>query len=199
MAGAVFGISQKHDEIIPFLDWARSRSPKVVCEIGTDACGNSFLISQALQSVECFIGLDIFVTNWYLLRDLARDLQEVHAINGSSYAPPTVASVQRFLGGRKIDLLFIDGDHSYEGGKKDFLAYRGLVRDGGIIAFHDIVPDHGQRFGIKTAGYAGEVPLLWSRLKDAYPSREFVEAQGQDGCGIGALEYSAVRVLPAQF
>jgi hypothetical protein len=174
LAGATFGIAQKHDEIIPFLDWVRSTSPKVICEIGTQTCGNSFLLSQALPSAECFIGLDLFVQNWYLLRDLARRNQQLHALNGSSYDSDTLARVKRFLGGRQIDLLFIDGDHSYEGAKKDFLAYRDLVREGGIIAFHDIVPDHGTRLGIQSTGYAGEVPVLWKRLKDTYPSREFV-------------------------
>lgn len=37
----------------------------------------------------------------------------------------------------KISLLFIDGDHSYEGVKKDFDLYSGKVSVGGYIAFHD--------------------------------------------------------------
>jgi predicted O-methyltransferase YrrM len=41
----------------------------------------------------------------------------------------------------KVDFLFIDADHSYEGVKKDFEMYSPLVRKGGIIAFHDIIPD----------------------------------------------------------
>jgi len=35
------------------------------------------------------------------------------------------------------DLLFIDGDHSYEGVKQDWVMYSPLVRKGGIVAFHD--------------------------------------------------------------
>ena len=42
-----------------------------------------------------------------------------------------------FEGG--IDLLFIDGDHRHEGVMADWLLYHNLVRDGGIIAFHDAV------------------------------------------------------------
>jgi hypothetical protein len=36
-----------------------------------------------------------------------------------------------------IDLLFIDGDHSYEGVKKDFDLYSKLVSPHGIILIHD--------------------------------------------------------------
>ena len=37
----------------------------------------------------------------------------------------------------KIDLLFIDGDHSYEGVKKDFDLYSQIMNDKGIIIIHD--------------------------------------------------------------
>ena len=37
----------------------------------------------------------------------------------------------------KIDFLFIDGDHSYEGVKKDFELYSSIVNDNGIIVIHD--------------------------------------------------------------
>ena len=37
----------------------------------------------------------------------------------------------------KIDLLFIDGDHSYEGVKKDFELYSKLISDNGMILIHD--------------------------------------------------------------
>jgi hypothetical protein len=37
----------------------------------------------------------------------------------------------------KIDFLFIDGDHSYEGVKKDFELYSTILSDNGIIIIHD--------------------------------------------------------------
>lgn len=40
----------------------------------------------------------------------------------------------------KIDFLFIDGDHSYEGVKKDFLLYSKLLSEHGIIMIHDTDP-----------------------------------------------------------
>lgn len=37
----------------------------------------------------------------------------------------------------QIDMLFIDGDHSYEGCKMDFDLYFPLIKKSGIIIFHD--------------------------------------------------------------
>jgi predicted O-methyltransferase YrrM len=39
-----------------------------------------------------------------------------------------------------VDFIFIDGDHSYEGLKNDWLAWTPLVASGGIVALHDSVP-----------------------------------------------------------
>lgn len=38
---------------------------------------------------------------------------------------------------RKIDLLWIDGDHSYAGVKRDIEDWLPLVKKGGIVCFHD--------------------------------------------------------------
>lgn len=37
----------------------------------------------------------------------------------------------------KVDLLFIDGDHSYQGVKQDFKIWNKIVNPGGIIVFDD--------------------------------------------------------------
>jgi hypothetical protein len=41
----------------------------------------------------------------------------------------------------KIDFLFIDGDHSYEGVKKDFELYSKLLSNNGVIILHDSDPN----------------------------------------------------------
>jgi MMP 1-O-methyltransferase len=40
---------------------------------------------------------------------------------------------------REIDLLFIDGDHSYDAVKLDFLQWSTFVRPGGYVCFHDVI------------------------------------------------------------
>jgi predicted O-methyltransferase YrrM len=37
----------------------------------------------------------------------------------------------------ELDFVFVDGDHSYEGVKKDFDTYATKLKSGGIIALHD--------------------------------------------------------------
>lgn len=39
-----------------------------------------------------------------------------------------------------IDLLFIDGDHSYEGVSRDIAAWLPYVKPGGVAIFHDAAP-----------------------------------------------------------
>ena len=75
--------------------------------------------------------------------------------------------MKKILGVQKLDFLFIDADHSYEGVKKDFEMYRELVGKGGIIAFHDICipkPETGV-----------EVRKLWCELKKQYPCKEIIK------------------------
>jgi hypothetical protein len=38
---------------------------------------------------------------------------------------------------QKYDLLFIDGDHTYDGVKSDTINYYEIVREGGYLLFHD--------------------------------------------------------------
>ena len=57
-------------------------------------------------------------------------------IRGSSTDSQVVSQVARLAG--KIDLLFIDGDHSVEGVLSDWTAYSPLLSEHAIVALHDI-------------------------------------------------------------
>jgi len=71
----------------------------------------------------------------------------------------------------------------------DFEAYRPLVRAGGVIAFHDIVPDSRSRGGPDTGTDAGGVPRFWREIKERFPgaTTEIIERPDQDATGIGVL------------
>ena len=46
-----------------------------------------------------------------------------------------------------FDLVFVDADHSYEGSKKDIVAWYSKVREGGILCGHDY-----EKFGVEVNG-----------------------------------------------
>lgn len=54
------------------------------------------------------------------------------------------AEVVQYGWNRPIGLLWIDGDHSFDGVKRDFEAFASWLQPGGIVAFHDAVdPESG--------------------------------------------------------
>lgn len=191
-----FGILQLPDELLRFHAFLRSRSPRAICEIGTASGGHFYMLSQSLPSLTTLIGVDLNVGNRAFLRLLARNDLNVHLITGDSSSTRVRTAVERVVKGQGLDLLFIDGDHTYSGVRSDYLNYRGLVRDGGLISFHDIVKDHRARFGRETRNWAGDVPEFWERLKPLSRTLEFVSNPEQDGYGIGVLIHSATAAIP---
>ena len=57
--------------------------------------------------------------------------------------------------------------------------YSPLVRKGGIIAFHDIVPGPPEN--------VGGVPEFWNDIKNKYEHLEIVKDPNQGGYGIGVI------------
>jgi predicted O-methyltransferase YrrM len=194
LPGTVFfspgsGASQTESEILPMLAFAAQRRPRTVVEIGTQAGGTTFLLGRLLPDVSLLVGVDLRVRNALRLRAFARAGLEQRFISGNSNEGGTRDLLVQALGGASIDLLFIDGDHSFRGAAHDFRAYRTLVAPGGLIAFHDIVPDSTLRSGQDSLAWVGEVPVLWDLLREQYRSHEFVDSWEQDGRGIGVLEH----------
>jgi len=114
-----------------------------------------------------------------MIKSFAHDSQEIVLPMEESHKEETLRKLKDILGGGMIDLLFIDGDHRYEGVRKDFEMYSPLVRKGGIIAFHDVCP------GPPDA--VGGVPSFWKETMGKYRNMPIIKDQSQGGCGIGIL------------
>lgn len=76
-------------------------------------------------------------------------------ILGDSNSLDTFNKLKSILGNRRIDLLFIDADHSYASVKRDYELYAPMVRH--IIALHDI---HLRTW----SGDISEVSYFWDRI-----------------------------------
>ncbi|CAA6693607.1 MULTISPECIES: CmcI family methyltransferase [unclassified Lentimonas] len=182
-----FAPCQKPSEILGFLEWAKVEEPVTIVEIGVARGGTNYLLRNCIPSVEHMIGIDYFPRNTRLHRKLHPDSVKLDFVGGQSAGATTLAEVKRLLGGKPIDLLFIDGDHSYEGAMADYNAYSPLVRKGGWIAFHDIVPQARKADGSYVNGFEIDVDRIWGELSPKTESKEFIDSPDQHSYGIGVL------------
>jgi len=86
----------------------------------------------------------------------------------------TKEEVQRLKKTREFDLLFIDGGHLYQEVRLDWINYSPMVKQGGVILFHDIKFDQE----------LCQVSILWERLKEQYHYVEVRAGNGSTGFGI---------------
>jgi cephalosporin hydroxylase len=185
-----FGVGpvQHRSEIAALLDLALENGAKVVCEIGAQDAGTTVLFSRVLNP-DTLLVMDLFTKNRWRLRRAAPTGQTVHVVDGDSTHSLTVRRLRRKLRGQPIDLLLIDGDHRWIGVRHDFLTYRKFVRDGGLIAFHDICEATDPHSPLWT----GDVPAFWRAVSALYSSHEFIDTPAQQGLGIGVIRYDPTR------
>jgi predicted O-methyltransferase YrrM len=187
--GAIFRPLQKLGEIRALVENVRALRPRIVLEIGTNNGGTLFLFCRAAALEATIVSLDLpgglFGGGYSVLRtpyykSFASSRQRVTLLRMNSHDPSARRAVRSAVGDRPIDFLFIDGDHTYAGVKQDFETYAPLVRPGGLIALHDIVPAPAE-LGI-------EVPRFWAEIKRQYDCQELIEDSGeQKKMGIGLI------------
>ncbi|MEK6777652.1 MAG: class I SAM-dependent methyltransferase [bacterium] len=181
-----FSPIQIHGEIRSLLDLLAGGKPKDVLEIGTSKGGSLYLFTKVADPCATLVTVDLKIINKKLLQSFTRKQQRIELIEANSTVHGTIARIREIFP-EGVDLLFLDGDHSYEGVKKDFEIYSTLVRPGGWIVFHDIVEDNDSRYGVCTGGCSGGVPAFWQEIKKHFRHVEFVDHPEQDGLGIGVL------------
>jgi len=165
------GALQKPAELAEALAQFNELKPQVIVEIGCDAGGTLWAWQQTGARV---IGVDLPKAGFSTGRDLDTDAEIVY---GDSHDPATRDALAEVLGSEPIDVLFIDGDHTYDGVRIDYELYSPLVRPGGIVAFHDICVHPGRA----DVG----VYLLWQQLDGQ--KTEIVTAPATWG-GFGLLQ-----------
>jgi predicted O-methyltransferase YrrM len=179
--------SQVRSEITSLANIVKELKPKTVLEVGTARGGTLFLFARLSDPEATLVSVDLpggmyggGYPDWKipLYESFRQDKQAIHLVRADSHATETLEKVKSILGGRPVDFLFIDADHTYEGVKKDFELYSPLVRPGGTIAFHDIVT-HPPSYGCG-------VDIFWNEIKRP-DSREFIEDKNQGWAGVGIL------------
>jgi predicted O-methyltransferase YrrM len=186
--GGLIQPMQVDQEIINLLDLVREKKPRTVVEIGTANGGSLFLFCQVVADNAQIVSIDLpngihggGYPYWRagVYQRFTHSSQKLVLLRADSHAPETLRELNTLLGNQLIDFLFIDGDHTYEGVKKDFELHSPRVRPGGIIAFHDIAK-HFEHYNC-------HVDEFWNEVKQRYEHQEFIHDRTQGSCGIGVL------------
>ncbi len=178
---------QVRSEVLALLNVLKETPLRRILEIGTADGGTLFVFCRVATDDAQIISMDLpggrfgggypaWKTRLY--EAFALPGQRLELLRADSHDAAALDDVLDLLDGEELDFLFIDGDHTYAGVRQDFEMYSPLVRDGGLIAFHDIA-EHPARA-------AGDAHMFWAEMKSQYQVEEFVESWEQ-GYGIGLI------------
>lgn len=180
---------QNPSELIDLAGLVEEINPDIVAEIGTARGGTLYVWAQSLETPNKFLSIDLpggrFGGGYSQGRAKFYSQftkEEIVTLRRNSHDEETKSMLSKELNGEKIDFLLIDGDHTYEGVKQDFQMYKEFVSEGGIIAFHDILP-HPKLPDCN-------VDKFWKEIKEDYETTELVAKEGQGWAGIGIVRLS---------
>jgi predicted O-methyltransferase YrrM len=196
------GAMQKTRELSGLIAFLRDRRLGVVVEIGTLRGGTLWTWCQIAEPDAILVSIDLPEDQHVgaggnrdteRMRGFARGAQTIEFLRGDSHDERTLAGLRDLLAGREIDFLFIDGDHTYEGVRRDYEMYAPLVSGAGVIGLHDVLPHPG----VPTC----EVYRFWEELRSANEVEEFVDAHDatSNGAwgGIGVVHVEGRRTSGA--
>jgi len=172
---------QLPSELERFLALVAAERPRNVLEIGTGVGGTLYGLAWASAPTARILSLDLTIyppQRRRLYRGFAAGRRRVDVWAADSHLDSTRAEVEGHFDGSPLDLLFIDGAHAYDSVSRDYAMYGPLVREGGVIAFHDVVDGPPEA--------VGDVPRFWREVRgELVDPVEIVESSDQRGFGIG--------------
>jgi cephalosporin hydroxylase len=165
----------------------RDLQPQTFLEIGTHTGGSFFVFCQMCSPSATVVSMDLILQNdvygrtpryrEFVVKRMAQPSQNYKRILGDSHDAATFAKLEKILEGKKLDCLFIDGDHSYKSVSRDFEMYAPLVRSSGLVGFHDIMA--------AAHDPSNEVHRFWGELKSRYKWQEIIVSPSPGWGGIG--------------
>ncbi len=166
--GIIFGTFSfmASQELVWLYNILEKSKVKNVLEIGV-AYGVSLIIWERFGGL--VVGIDNDGQNHafgMLTHLIEMNKKNIKLILGNSEDPESIKKAKDYFPDRTVDFLFIDGWHTYEAVKQDYLNYGPLVKPGGIIAIHDISHD------------GTTVKQFWEEVKGNLKTEQFDDHNG---------------------
>lgn len=156
-----------------YLKYLHNKEINSYLEIGCRWGGTFILTSEFLKLNSP--NIDLYCCD---IIDMSEILGEYSKLQNFKFLKMSSFTLNRDVLDQDIDLILIDGDHTYEGVKKDFEV--SLQFKPKYIVFHDIV-----------SSVCPGVVNFWKEIKNNYPHFEFIDQYDSvkgDFLGIGVIE-----------
>jgi hypothetical protein len=180
---------------VPFAHWiVCAFRPQLLVELGTHAgvsyCAFCQAVVRANLDTRCY-AIDTWLgdahTGFYG-EDVFADLRGFHDHRYASFSTLLRGSfddaLSHFADGT-VDLLHIDGLHTYEAVRHDFESWRPKLSERGIVMLHDTNERSGD-FGVWR---------LFNELREQFPSFEFLHGHGLGVLAVGNNMDPAIAAL----
>jgi hypothetical protein len=173
------GAWSKH---VPFAyELTKDIQPNIIVELGSHKGESYFSFCQSVKdhnlATVCY-AVDTWIGDDHAGKygdDVFTEVSKINEKNFSNFSyliRSTFADAAKNFSNESIDLLHIDGFHTYEAVKDDFEGWIDKVAPGGIVLFHDIMVRHDD-FGVWK---------FWEEIQKKYVTFEF-----KYGYGLGVL------------
>jgi hypothetical protein len=179
---------------IPFAFWImKVLKPRSFLELGTHR-GNSYCAMCQAVTTLCLDSIGYAVDTWQGDLHMAREdgvLEDLRSYHDPRYGSFSTLLPMTFDAGRgmfsdgSIDLLHIDGVHTYAAARHDFENWLPTLSSRGVILFHD-TNVRKDDFGVWR---------LWEELIAHYPAFYFPQSNGLGVLGVGADPPEVLRTL----
>lgn len=207
---ARIGLSSAWWGHVPFAHWlVATTRPEVIVELGTHHGVSYAALCEAVLrkqlATRCF-AIDTWCGDEHTGLYGEEVFENLRNFHDSRYAAFSELLRARFddaldyFAERSIDLLHVDGCHTYEAVKHDFESWLPKLSKRSVVLFHDT--------NVRERGFG--VWRLWAELRESYPSFEFLHSHGLGVLAVGneapeqvralcGLDFAAVRRVQERF